>query len=159
MRDAIDDAAIARMWRGVGQRRVAKRARARRSAWALAAAGLVTAIVVLVVRPRDPGPILLSGGAPIAQLNAPADGQTFALSDGSRVELARGASFSAHENSSSRFSGALRGYATFDVHPGGPRRWTIDCGLATVEVVGTRFEIDARAIGSTCASSTAVCAL
>jgi transmembrane sensor len=32
-----------------------------------------------------------------------------------------------------------RGSAVFEVRPGGPRRWTIECGLATVDVVGTRF--------------------
>ncbi len=31
------------------------------------------------------------------------------------------------------------GRADFEVHPGGPRRWQIECGLATVEVVGTGF--------------------
>lgn len=29
--------------------------------------------------------------------------------------------------------------ADFEVRPGGPRHWTIECGLATVEVVGTAF--------------------
>ena len=32
-----------------------------------------------------------------------------------------------------------RGTASFEVRPGGPRRWQIECGLATVEIVGTRF--------------------
>jgi transmembrane sensor len=39
-----------------------------------------------------------------------------------------------------------RGSAHFEVHPGGPRRWQIECGLATVEVVGTGFDC-ARAPG------------
>jgi transmembrane sensor len=33
------------------------------------------------------------------------------------------------------------GAVDYDVHPGGPRTWTIECGLATVEVVGTSFRI------------------
>ena len=39
-----------------------------------------------------------------------------------------------------------RGSAHFEVRPGGPRRWQIECGLATVEVVGTGFDC-ARAPG------------
>ena len=39
------------------------------------------------------------------------------------------------------------GSASFDVRPGGPRRWQIECGLATVEVVGTRFSCE-RSAGS-----------
>src|SRR5262249_13350397 len=35
-----------------------------------------------------------------------------------------------------------RGSVLYDVRPGGPRRWTIECGLATVEVIGTAFRID-----------------
>src|SRR5262249_29869787 len=44
------------------------------------------------------------------------------------------------ESSASNFIALLdRGSASFDVQPGGPRHWQIECGLATVEVVGTRF--------------------
>ncbi|GAC1353322.1 MAG: hypothetical protein NVSMB1_25680 [Polyangiales bacterium] len=34
-----------------------------------------------------------------------------------------------------------RGSILYDIHPGGPRRWTIDCGLLRVEVTGTSFWI------------------
>jgi transmembrane sensor len=33
------------------------------------------------------------------------------------------------------------GRADFAVTPGGPRRWSVDCGLATVTVVGTAFTL------------------
>ena len=40
-----------------------------------------------------------------------------------------------------------RGGVRFEVEPDGPRRWTIETGLATVEVVGTVFEVE-RAPGA-----------
>jgi transmembrane sensor len=57
--------------------------------------------------------------------------------------MAAGGRATVVENSGRAFVVVLsEGRATFDVHPGGPRRWSIECGLATVEVVGTRFTID-----------------
>jgi transmembrane sensor len=112
--------------------------------WLVAAAAALAAILFFVVRRDDAGPLYLAGGARVVELAAASEPHGFALSDGSRVDLAPGATFAPRENSSSRFEGTLRGVAMFDVHPGGPRRWTIDCGLATVEVIGTKFEIDAR---------------
>jgi transmembrane sensor len=65
-----------------------------------------------------------------------------ALDDGSRVELAPAARLAVVENSSRAFVTRLqRGRVQFDVEPGGPRRWSIEAGLATVEVVGTRFAV------------------
>ena len=34
------------------------------------------------------------------------------------------------------------------MRPGGPRRWSIECGIATVEVVGTRFTVERTAGGA-----------
>ena len=69
------------------------------------------------------------------------------MSDGSRVELAAGARFTPLESTGTSFVAMLeRGSAHFEVRPGGPRRWQIECGLATVEVVGTGFDC-ARAPG------------
>ena len=69
------------------------------------------------------------------------------MSDGSRVELAAGARFTPLESTGTSFVAILeRGSAHFEVRPGGPRRWQIECGLATVEVVGTGFDC-ARAPG------------
>jgi transmembrane sensor len=115
--------------------------------WLLAAAAFVLAVGFLARwhrSPGDDGPLHLQGGAPILALTAAGEGQSFALSDGSRVDLSAGVTFLTRENSGHAFEGVLRnGIATFDVHPGGPRRWTIACGPAIVEVVGTRFVIDA----------------
>src|SRR5262249_55365294 len=65
------------------------------------------------------------------------------LSDGSRLALAPHTALLTLANGATevalRFEG---GQASFAVKPHGPRRWSIDCGLAEVEVVGTRFTID-----------------
>jgi len=41
----------------------------------------------------------------------------------------------------------MRGRSKFSVKPGGPRRWVVEAGLASIEVVGTRFSVDRRADG------------
>jgi transmembrane sensor len=131
------------MWRGVGAKRAATaRARARVIVVAAAAAIVLALGLAWARRGADVGPLRMADGAPIAALSMP---RAYPLSDGSRIELAEGATFTATTSTASAFEGALRGgTATFDVVPGGPRRWAIDCGLARVEVVGTRFVIDAR---------------
>jgi transmembrane sensor len=66
-----------------------------------------------------------------------------ALSDGSQLVLSPGTTLELLENNGQRFAVLLeRGSAEFHVRPGGPRRWIIEGGLATVEVVGTRFSVE-----------------
>jgi transmembrane sensor len=149
MRDPIDDVAIERMWRGVAERRGKMSRVSRTSARGvlLAAASfavMVALVLVWRVGSREIGPLHLSSGAPVVQLSAATEAHSFAFEDGSHIDLAAGATFAVRENSGHVFNGKLRdGMATFDVRPGGPRRWTIDCDLATVEVIGTRFVIEA----------------
>jgi transmembrane sensor len=67
------------------------------------------------------------------------------LSDGSRVELWANSALEVLENDGDTFACALRrGRASFDVVPGGPRRWKVEVGAVTIEVVGTRFHVDRR---------------
>jgi transmembrane sensor len=63
------------------------------------------------------------------------------MSDASRIELGHGARLEAKANSGTAFTAHLDGTATFEVTPGGPRRWSIECGLVTVDVIGTRFRV------------------
>src|SRR5262249_46263870 len=67
LREALDDASIARIWRGVDSRRRGRRARARGAAWVLAAAALAAVLLFFVTRRGEPGPLVLSGGAPVAE--------------------------------------------------------------------------------------------
>jgi transmembrane sensor len=140
LRDPTDEAALQRVWtRVAGHRR-------RRRPVALGASLLaVAAAVALVLFLRtDRGPLRLADGRALIAVDAPADrALPVSLSDGSLVSLAPGARLEPLESSGSAFAAILaRGSATFDVHPGGPRRWQIECGLATVEVLGTRFSCE-----------------
>jgi transmembrane sensor len=147
LRESHDERALQRIWRGVERRRAGMIARAR-ARW-IAGGGLVLAAAFLLVErssgPIEPGPLhQLAGGEPTV-LEAPVAAQELSVpfDDGSRLTLSPAAHVTVVENSGHTFVIVLSsGRATFDVHPGGPRRWSIECGLATVEVVGTRFTIN-----------------
>jgi len=65
------------------------------------------------------------------------------LNDGSRLTVAKHARLDVLETSSRLVSLALRhGRVRFDVRPHGPRAWRVDCGMLTVEVVGTGFTVE-----------------
>jgi transmembrane sensor len=143
LRDPADEAALARIWTGIDAR-FPRRRRPRTGivlASALALSGAVAAGVVL--SRRDPGPLRFADGRPVAAVDAPAEGAVMSLSDGSYIELGGGARLEPVESSGTQFVAVLaRGNAGFEVRPGGPRRWRIECGLATVEVVGTHFSCE-----------------
>ncbi|MES1210562.1 MAG: FecR family protein, partial [Pseudomonadota bacterium] len=143
-----DEQALARIWSRIdaGERRgglqVAQRMlRLDRPALAGAVLAVAAAVVVWVgISHDDAGPLRLADGQPIAAVQAPASGAVVAMSDGSRVTLSGGARFEPLLSTATSFVAMLQtGRADFEVHPGGPRRWQIECGLATVEVVGTGF--------------------
>lgn len=155
LQSPLSEAAVRRMWRAVGERR----ARASRpgfgfGAAVLALAGAALFLALLVLPPgrgadgslAAAGPLTLRGGGEIGLLEAKAGEpppSAVELSDGSSIELSPGARLSALESTDRAFSALLfEGRALFRVKKGGPRRWSIECGLATVEVVGTHFEID-----------------
>lgn len=149
LRDPVDEASFQRMWRAVGVRRARSwHGRRHRVVWIaapLAAAAVVLAIVAIssperadvVVAPTH-GPLHTVGGAaPIAIAAA------VRLSDGSRIVPSSSAEVRVVDNTGSSFATRLdRGAARFEIEPGGPRRWTVDCGLAVVSVLGTVFEVE-----------------
>jgi transmembrane sensor len=68
------------------------------------------------------------------------------LADGSQIGRTPGTVLTSLRNDAHEIAFLLEeGTSTFDVVPHGPRRWTIECGLATVEVVGTQFTIERSA--------------
>jgi len=146
LRDVGDEPTLARMWTRIqaGRPHASSPRRRRFPAMVLATAATFAGIALLIgYLGRDRGPLMLSGGHPVVSTVAPAGGTLLMMSDGSRIELAPGARFEPVESSSSLFVGVVAGgTAAFDVRPGGPRRWQIECGLATVEVVGTRFSCE-----------------
>lgn len=145
-----DEQALARIWSRIdaGDRHGARAGRfthrlLRLDRPALAGAVLAVAAAVVVwvgISHDDTGPLRLADGQPIAAVQAPPSGAVVAMSDGSRVTLSGGARFEPLLSTATAFVAMLQtGRADFEVHPGGPRRWQIECGLATVEVVGTGF--------------------
>jgi len=149
LRDPADEGAVSRMWQGIDSR--FPRRRPRRAMTTFLAPGVVLAAaagVALVAYVRhDPGPLRLANGNAIVAVDAPPAGMRLAMSDGSSIDLGGDARFEPIESSASTFIAMLeRGTASFEVRPGGPRRWQIECGLATVEIVGTRFSC-ARSAG------------
>jgi len=145
--DPTSEETLARVWRGIDARAPGGRSRAR--AWAISSvvAAAAVAIAFAIFERRDGGPLRFADGRPLGAVEASPVGAVVAMSDGSRVDLAAGARFTPLESTGTSFVAVLeRGSAHFEVRPGGPRRWQIECGLATVEVVGTGFDC-ARAPG------------
>ncbi|MFN7702341.1 MAG: FecR domain-containing protein [Deltaproteobacteria bacterium] len=155
---AMREDQVAQTWRAI------QAARARESkpmfapsAWWATATFACAAMALLVwARPWDArtwgaGPVAstdpsveLSAGATLAT-HADAETRELRLDDGSVVTLAQSASLDVLANDDARFVTALRrGRCHFAVQPGGPRRWSIETGLATVEVVGTEFTVSLR---------------
>jgi transmembrane sensor len=87
---------------------------------------------------------VLVDGVEVGPLAARGAGEReVALSDGSKILLDPGAAIDPLDNSDTGFSVlVVQGRVTFDIRPGGPRRWTVECGLATVDVIGTRFTVE-----------------
>jgi transmembrane sensor len=143
LRDPADEAALSRMWQSIDSRFPRQRRRLTASIIFAPVIAVAAGVALVAFLRHDAGPLRLANGDAIVAVNAPATGLHLALSDGSSVELGPGARFEPIESSASSFIAVLdQGDASFDVRPGGPRRWQIECGLATVEVVGTRFSCD-----------------
>ncbi len=73
----------------------------------------------------------------------PTRARSIALDDGSVIALAAASELEVLANEADKLVTALRkGWARFDVKPGGARRWIVETDLATVEVVGTTFVVE-----------------
>lgn len=144
--DVLDDDAIERGLHAVQKRRRAARPASvrRRIAMLAAAAILVVTAIFLVLRVPEAGPLARTDGAPFDVVEAAAEVMSRAeLTDGSRIEVEAGGRLVTVGNDGRRVLAVLeRGIARVHVQPGGPRAWVFECGLATVEVVGTRFTLE-----------------
>jgi transmembrane sensor len=148
----LSDAKVAALWGGISSRRRARRAR-RHAAFALGGAAALLLCVFLRARPpvvaqavasdevAAIGPAKAPSALHIPALVSAETAKTVALDDGSRIELGQGARLDVRANTGTAFTVRLEGSATFDVTPGGPRRWSIVADLLTVDVIGTRFEV------------------
>lgn len=150
----VDEERLARTWGAIAARlhgpdaaRRRRPSRSRAVGAALAAALALLAYGAWTSRPGAPaaGPLTLSDGAALAHRlgDRAARGDTVTLSDGSSIHFGRGTRAEPLENTGERFSVVLReGRARVAVTPGGPRRWVVEAGHATVEVVGTVFTVE-----------------
>lgn len=132
-----------RVWHGVRQRRTRRASAGFVPLWAWAAAAVVGAMVAIFAFQSgfaEAGPLLVDGAA-VESLGG--DAPTVAsLSDGSRIDLGSSSALEVLHNDGRSFVSVLRkGRGTFDVQPGGPRRWRVEAAGVAVEVVGTRFDV------------------
>jgi transmembrane sensor len=157
LRDPVAEPQLQRMWHNVKARRSASRAPIR-SAFVGALAGVAATVAVMFTmqalrrqealhaRPSapvaaQPSPLAFGNGAPIRPATA-LPGNLASFSDGSHVEMAADTRLEPLVASATEVVLRLaRGRTLFDVTPGGPRRWTIEAGIASIEVVGTRFVV------------------
>lgn len=154
----VDAAKLDAGWERVRARR--SRPRVLRKAMVVAPVLLVAALVLLAVRawlaPAAPVATLAPPQEKAFQLAAihlegggtlPAEWKTTPptvvhLDDGSRLEIAPKTHLRTRPSTPERVELAIDdGKTTFDVKPGGPRRWIIDAGDVRVEVLGTRFTV------------------
>lgn len=147
-----DEARLSRSWSAISARlhtneRPTKASRP--SMWQLggvAGVGLsVAAAVVLWLGSPAPGPLVTTAGASLEAAIASTRGaaSVVALSDGSEITTDEGTVLETLESSATRAAFALRsGRVRLSITPGGPRRWSVEAGLVSVEVVGTIFTVD-----------------
>jgi transmembrane sensor len=135
MDDSLDAARVQRMWRRLERAPSRRRVPAR---LALGTLALSVVAALAMMRWSEAGPLAALGGGAL-RLDQP----HVTLSDGSHIGVAADSELQLLENDGRDFGLALtRGRAQFVVTPGGPRRWRIECGLVSVQVVGTEFTID-----------------
>jgi len=147
LKPALDERGIGRVWRAIEDgRHPASTKRTRRAPLLIAAFGVALAAgaaVFLSVQRAD-APLVLARSSPLpANLGDASAVASYDFVDGSHLDLSAGADATIVRNDGSEIVTVLRkGKTTFDVRPGGKRRWTIEAGVLTVQVLGTRFAVD-----------------
>jgi len=161
----LQEAGIARMWSRISTNEVDhqeawfERLGFRRPVYLLLVASFLAGYL-LVFRFPSEGPLLIEGQGEISgALNSAAAGtrrkpshvgaQNIHLRDGSRIGVFGEAELAVLSNDSDTFVTSLRsGKVEFYVKPGGPRRWLIEAGAVSVEVVGTHFVVERSTRGT-----------
>jgi transmembrane sensor len=139
---APSEAEVHRMWQSLRERPVPSRVRPLGIAFALTT--LVAALALVVwLRLEPAGPLLARGAQLPSTLVSEKAPAVVELSDGSRITLDADGRIDVLGNDKRTFVTTLRrGTAHFEVEPGGPRRWVVEAGLVSVEVVGTGFTVE-----------------
>lgn len=142
LREPHEEARARANWEAIQRRRRGPTPRVPSSGglW-LGALGLGVAALVFFAfgLGRTPGPLVTADGTPASGV---LEGEVVTLDDGSEIRLDAGARLEVLENTGDHVRFWLHeGAAHFDVVPHGPRRWAIEAGLVTVEVLGTAFTV------------------
>jgi transmembrane sensor len=138
LREPYDEGRAHANWARIQERR-ARRPRPWLVGGALATV-LASAAAWMLAAPA-PAPVALTraDGAPCL---GPIEERAVRLDDGSSIVLDEATDLEVLENDGERMRLWMRvGAADFDVTPGGPRRWTIETGQVSVEVLGTSFRV------------------
>jgi transmembrane sensor len=162
LRSPMDEESVPRMWRRIDERRLPVRIPLGVVlGWAILGAGIAVATMFAVnlvwehssAHPppsalhATQGPLLLRDGGPLVTVDVAGSEQAkrVDLADGSRLDIDPGARLEPLASSDREVVLRLaRGRAVFRIEPGGPRRWVIEAGLASIEVVGTGFSVSRR---------------
>lgn len=170
LRPALSPDRVERVWRRIAEQRDRKRAPFGRafagpSAWAFAAAVVVAVCgstwialhsgvgteTVASGSVAERGSARGAAGPAIARVDGSAIGEIataesdaiVSLNDGSELRVSPQTRLLPLELSERAVVlHLLRGRTRFSVKPGGPRRWVIEAGGASVEVVGTKFTVE-----------------
>lgn len=137
----LDPRAIDEVW----ERIEARRGRARLAPRLALLAGALALVLLFVLRGRAPHEavaIRLATGELLPPSLEAAPSHDIVLDEGSRLSLSAGTKLLPIVNTGRALALTMGpGKATFDVTPNGPRTWTVEVGLATVTVLGTRFVV------------------
>lgn len=152
LRPALSPERVDRVWQDISASRSGAPRVVRSPVFALAvAASVMLAGFVLVRGLTEPAasprgqvmPLKRADGRAIDVLAPSQAAVSLPLSDGSELWVDKGAVLAPLDVSDrSVVLHLVRGRTRFAVRPGGPRRWVIEAGDASIEVVGTRFSVE-----------------
>lgn len=112
---------------------------------ALTTAGLAALILaVWLLNRAEPAGLRAVDGRLLSSISAPASSaKLVSFADGSSIRLAAGTQVDVLKNTGKALVLVMeRGRARYFVKPGGPRRWSVETGWLTVDVVGTEFTVE-----------------
>lgn len=151
--DPVDDQALDRVWRRIADQRARRNARLRD--WMVVVVPTLAAAMALLIyiNPlqwgQPQGLSLENGTEPGVLRSTQAARRYWRFSDGSIVVAARNTRMQVTQNTSHVLAIRLEtGRAHYSVQKKAQHRWTVDCGLALIEVIGTKFwaERDAHTV-------------
>ena len=136
---APDEAAVQRTWRAIRERRESPPP----ARWRPVAVGLaLAALIAIAAWPRHHASVLAieGGGEMRGVFEATTEPRALALTDGTQLVLGAHTRIAVAENTTERVHVVLEhGRAELEARA---RRWTVDCGVATVETTDTRFVVE-----------------